>query len=461
MHNKRLWLLSLMLALLPPASLHAQDAETPETVPRTGVRINTPDTWDGYTLFAPLIGETAYLIDMDGQPVKTWSLDTPTSQEPYLLPNGNLLYQTGASSAMLEQFGQAGGVAGGVREFTWDGELVWSFEYAGDTFIQHHDIEPLPNGNILMIAWEALPNEEALALGMRPENLPEGGTIWPDQIVEVDPATNEIVWRWRAWDHLVQDYDPTLPNYGVVSENPQRIDLNYVGPQQVLGDWHHANSVAYNAELEQIVLSLRNFSEIWIIDHSTTIEEAAGSSGGRSGMGGDLLYRWGNPAAYQAGTDADQTLYYQHDAHWIPAGYPGAGNMLIFNNGDATTDRQRFSTVVEIALPMNADGTYRRDGTGYAPPEIVWEFVAEPPESLFAVYVSSAQRLPNGNTFITDGTGGRLMEVTRAGEVVWDYLSEFTGNMPENPFFAPNAIFRARRYGPDYPGLKLSTDIGS
>lgn len=453
MRFKHTFLMVLMVFLVFPLAIQAQ---TEDTEPQTGVLLKSDLAFEGYTLFAPLIGNAAYLIDLDGDVVKSWELEGTTSQVPYLLENGNLIYQTGANSAMLPLFGEVGGVAGGMREYTWDGELVWSFEYAGDTYIQHHDIEPLPNGNILMIAWEAIPSEEALALGMNPDLLPEGDTIWPDHIVEVDPRTNEIVWKWRVWDHLIQDYDPNLPNYGDVRQHPERIDINYVGPQQRLGDWQHSNSINYNAELDQIVISTRNFSEIWVIDHSTTTEEAAGSTGGKSGMGGDLLYRWGNPVTYRAGTAEDQQLFYQHDAHWIKPGLPGEGNMLIFNNGDHTTNRP-YSTVVEIALPLLEDGTYQRIDGAYAPAEIVWEYVADPPESLYAAFVSSAQRLPNGNTMIVDGTGGRFLEVTPEGEIVWDYVNGFLGSMPANEFFSPTSVFQAQRYAPDYPGLLVHT----
>ena len=86
----------------------------------------------------------------------------------------------------------------------------------------------------------------------------------------------------------------------------------------------HTNAVAYNAELDQIMLSIHAFSEVWIIDHGTTTEEAASHSGGKRGKGGDLLYRWGNPRAYRTGTNVDQRLFAQHNAHWIPEGLPGA-----------------------------------------------------------------------------------------------------------------------------------------
>jgi hypothetical protein len=199
------------------------------------------------------------------------------------------------------------------------------------------------------------------------------------------------------------------------------------------------------------MLSVRHFSEIWIIDHSTTPEEAAGSTGGRSGMGGDLLYRWGNPATYKAGTRADQQLFYQHDAHWIPEGYPGAGNIMIFNNGDDTI--RPYSTVIEITPPLTEDGTYEREGAVFGPAAPVWEYVADPPESFYSPFISGAQRLPNGNTLILNGNGGHFLEVNADGEVVWDYVNGFTGNMPVSGYFGPTSVFRAYRYPSDYPPL--------
>ena len=123
---------------------------------------------------------------------------------------------------------------------------------------------------------------------------------------DLEPVgTNDvnIVWEWHIWDHLIQDADSTLPNFAVISEHPGLQDVNYgnagsnQGPGGPNGDWKHYNAIDYNEALDQIVISSRHHDEIYIIDHSTSTEEAAGHSGGNYGMGGDYLFRWGNPQA--------------------------------------------------------------------------------------------------------------------------------------------------------------------
>src|SRR5207237_3318095 len=113
------------------------------------------------------------------------------------------------------------------------------------------------------------------------------------------------------------------------------------------GNWTHINAVAYHPEFDQIMVSVHGFSEFWILDHGTTTAEAAGHKGGKYGKGGDLLYRWGNPQAYRAGKAADQQLFGQHNAHWIPKGLGGAGHVLVFNNGLGRKDGS-YSSVDEI-----------------------------------------------------------------------------------------------------------------
>ncbi|RMF85231.1 MAG: hypothetical protein D6744_01755, partial [Planctomycetota bacterium] len=443
----------------------------------------------GYTLFAPLRSTQTYLIDMRGHVVHEWKSGSPPGHAVYLLPDGSLLR---CEQARKKHSFQGGGIGGSVVRLAPDSTVLWRFDYAGDEHCLHHDIEPLPNGNILMIAWERRTRDEALAAGRDPD-LQVADELWPDEIIEVEPTGSSggrIVWRWRAWDHLVQELDPDKPNYGVVAEHPELIDLNfrsraprqtpeqlerlralgYIGggedesepddePRDNRGrgpgggaDWLHINSVAYNAELDQILLSVHNFSEIWIIDHSTTLEQASGHTGGRYGRGGDLLYRWGNPRAYGAGDAADQRLFAQHDARWIPAGSPGAGHILAFNNGIGRRDGQ-YSSVDEIAPPVAADGSYTlRFGAAFEPRRAVWTYVAADRGDFYSSHISGAQRLPNGDTLICSGEQGRLFEVDAGGRIVWEYHNPFGGDArpPHGPppGAGPRPPFRGDRPPP-------------
>src|SRR5262249_27241070 len=228
--------------------------------------------------------------------------------------------------------------------------------------------------------------------------------------------------------------------------------------QRVSPDWTHVNAVAYNAELDQVVISVHAFSEIWIIDHGTTTAEAASHAGGRRGKGGDLLYRWGNPAAYKTGTSKDQQLFNQHNAHWIPKGYPGEGNLLVFNNGGRRPGGAH-STVDEIVLPADKDGNYSRsEGKAYGPDKPAWTYAAPKKSDFFSMLISGAQRLPNGNTLICSGNNGTVFEVTPDKEIVWKYVNPTKGG-----FGGPPGGFRAPPLGEIFPGffadiLKFTAD---
>ena len=165
--------------------------------------------------------------------------------------------------------------------------------------------------------------------------------------------------------------------------------------------------------------------EIWILDHSTTT--ARGSSGGRYGHGGDLLYRWGNPVTYGRGEENDKQLFALHHVLWIPEGMEGAGNLTVFNNGG----ERGWSSVMEISPPGNGDGTYPlADGEPWGPEEAAWIYEADERESFNAPFISGAVRLENGNTLICSEPQGRFFEVTTEGEIVWEYLGPYHGNVP-------------------------------
>ncbi len=287
--------------------------------------------------------------------------------------------------------------------------------------LSHHDVKTLPNGNVLLIAWETKSRTEAIAAGRNPSYVSNSG-LWPDHVIEVEPtgpSSGEIVWAWHAWDHLIQDYDASKANYGVVGDHPELIDINYVTSSQQ--DLMHTNSIDYNAKFDQILISVHNYNEIWIIDHSTTTEEAAGHTGGNSGKGGDLLYRWGNPMTYDTGSTSDRKLFSQHDSSWIDDGCPGEGDILIFNNG-ANRPGSHYSSIDEITTPVNENGEYYlQPGSSYGPETQTWIYTANPPTNFYASHISGAWRLQSGNTLITNGETGLVFEVTPEGSTVWQY----------------------------------------
>jgi hypothetical protein len=226
------------------------------------------------------------------------------------------------------------------------------------------------------------------------------------------------------------------------------------GPGRINPDWTHLNGVAYNADLDQIVVSVHAFSEVWIIDHSTTTTEATGHTGGRSGKGGDLLYRWGNPRAYRAGKAKDQRLFAQHNAHWIPRGLPGAGHLLVFNNGNRRLNGN-YSSVDEIVLPVDAEGKYaHKPGTAYGPDKAVWSYSAPKKSDFFAMLISGSQRLANGNTLICSGLNGTVFEVTPEKDVVWKYRNPVKDG---SGGFGPPGGRPGGFGGPPQPGQILSS----
>jgi hypothetical protein len=399
----------------------------------------------GYVVIDPGGVRESFIINNDKEVVATFSGDYPIPMSQ-ILRNGNRVIN---SNTYSDAFADGGGYRGCIEEYAPDGSLVWRLSLNTDDYIQHHDAIKIPNGNILAVVWEKVSATEAISQGLNPDNTAENGDFWYDGIVEINPMTTEIVWEWSIRHHVVQDFDPGQVNYGVVADHPERMNINSFKPNRQgapRDDWTHVNAIDYNPELDQIAISSNHLSEIWIIDHSTTPQESAGHTGGRQGKGGDFLYRWGNPARYDRGGVDERTLFNQHDVQWIKPGLSGAGNLLIFNNGDG--QQRPYTTATEITPPINTDGSYRLDASKpYGPETLTWEYNPDPPERFFSFFISGVQRLPNGNTLVNQGAGGKVREVTPDGDIVWEYHYE-----NESP--GPHMLFRANRYPADHPGIQ-------
>ena len=387
----------------------------------TGVLLyDREKSYDGYTLFAPMGSRTIYLIDMEGHIVHTWKTAYTPGAYAMLLENGNIL-MGGSLQGSPASFGGAGGI---VQEIDWDGKVVWEYKLMTEDEVQHHCFARNPkNGNTLILAWERKSVEAFLAKGRDPKSIPVAragfngkfqNDFWVDFVREVNPA-GETVWEWHVWDH--------------VGPGPYQFNINYRVPDPMGSyfDWTHFNSVEYIPDTDYVLLNSRNFSEFYIVDRKT----------------GKMIYRWGNPSAYGQGqapswmNNGDQKMFGNHNATPI-----GRNRFLVFDNGSERPEGNR-SAVIEVNA---ANGN------------IEWEYTAPSSNSFYTVRQGGAQRLPNGNTFITSSNSGHLFEVTQDKQLVWEFVNPFTGQNEVSCYLgggsAFNMIHRAYRYGKDYPGLQ-------
>jgi len=428
--------------------------------------VGSPDVQPGYLLLQETadrsdvqLSKRMLLMDEHGEIAHEWHTPNhaPEATVAYLLPDGNLLRGTSkAHYVEMEETFPVGG-SGTVTIEAPDSTVLWEWDhYEPGGECTHHDLEMLPNGNILAIAWVSTDTEDARAVGWTQQG--DRTRLFLDKIIEVKPdfetGGSEIVWEWNAIDHIVQNVDPTLPNYGEPADHPEKIDINWPQLDTIQfngGQLLHMNSVSYNADEDVLLLSSAIFAEAWVIDHSTTTEEAAGSTGGRYGKGGDLIWRYGNPQTY-GGDPEDQIFYWQHDTYFLTDDVPHAGDMLVFNNGmrrgaDGRPEMDQicmgmvtgaFADVLELTIPRDANGMFTMDGET----ETVWSYNSDGKHDVYSPFMSGAQRMPNGNTLMMQACDKRIVEVTPDGEVVLDF---HVGG--------PGRIFRIYKYAPDYPGI--------
>ncbi len=404
--------------------------------------------------------QRTYLMDEHGEIAHEWTtLDRhPEATVAYLQPDGTLLKTTSTQSWITMDGRFPIGSNGCISALAPDSQLLWQMQHFEiDKEVLHHDFEVMPNGNLLVICYCIMPVREAYALGWQHQSARK--TVVLDKIYEIKPdyaaGTRKIVWEWRAEDHFVQDRDPALPNYGKPADHPERIDINWLQFSEAFfnsGQMFHANSISYSEKDDVILLSSALFSEIWAIDHSTSTEQARGSTGGQYGRGGDLLWRYGNPQTHGRGGPSDQILYWQHDAHFIPRGTPASGEVLIFNNGmkrnaQGGPDPDQmcmglitgaYSDVLEISLPRGKDGKIQIDSA----PTLEWSFNAAGEHGFYSPFMSGAQRMPNGNTLMCQASDKRIVEVDPSGAILLDFH-----------LGGPGRLYRIYKYAPNDPAI--------
>lgn len=411
-----------------------------------------PDLYaEGYTLIYPHNQPHARLIDACGEVVHQWTNDSlrRPGNSAYLTPMGNLVWAHRPANFQGDAI-WAGGGGAVIEGRTWDNAIQWSYTLNDSTGRLHHDFALTNTGTVLAIAWERIDSTAAVEAGRNPELL-EDGELWSERIIELMPNESggaDVIWEWRIWDHLVQDFDSTKANFGNPALTPDRVDLNFGTPSSAAPDWLHMNSIDFNPSLEHILLSVPTFDELWIID------KAAPENG--------LIWRWGNPEAYASGTSEDQHLHYQHAARWLDAPYhqgsPDFGKIAVFNNRNPGATGP-FSSAHLIAPELIADeesSTYAMNETGtFAPVGFDWTWTAPTPTDFFSSGLSNFERLPNGNNLILSGRTGEIFEFTATGDTAWYYRVPLqagtTVAQGTELGMNDNLLFRATRYPAQFP----------
>ena len=407
-------ILILVIGLTLQTSAHSQTV---------GTLNHEEGTASGLNLLNPIGHDRTYLIDNCGRVINDWMTTRPNGMYAEITPEGTLLK---SAQDELTTFFEGGGANGYIQEYGWNGFLTWEYKISDATHRAHHDMELLANGNLLVIAWEQKSRAECIAAGADTNLLHVDG-LWTTVIYELERLpfnSANIVWEWHAFDHLVQDFDASQQNYGVLSANPNKINFNYAA-DVTNQDWAHVNGIDYNQELDHIVLSSPRFNELWIIEHSTTTQEAAGSTGGNRGKGGDLLWRWGNPITYGQGMVNDQQLKFQHNSNWVERGTRYLDMISVYSNRD--DDNGNFVSRVKIidAAFDTINNEYPIAGS-FLPlvPEYTYQLV----DSLFSPRVSGVQVQENDNLLITSGNNGHHIEVDTAEVLKWNYLTPIYPN---------------------------------
>jgi len=384
---------------------------------------------DGYIIYGTYDGTSTVLIDTTGSEVYTWDHTSKNGYSVYLLENGNVL-RTAQVEGNVKYPSGAMPLQGIIEEVDAAGNVVWNYQLANDSLITHHDMKIMPNGHIIACAFEFKSKEQMVEVGVDTALLKGGGGgfgfgsskgLLAEMIFELDPHAQggpQIVWEWHICDHVIPKEQ--------ASQHPELFNgsLGPLSSQQ----WVHMNGIDYCAKTDLIAFTSRLFSEIYVIDHSTTTQEAASHAGGAHGKGGDLLYRWGRNANFMG--NGDTIIRTLHCPTWIPDGYPGAGDLLFFHNNAALVSMMGsngVSQVIQITPPRTSDGKFiHTAGEPFGPAQPTWKYA--PDSCMFSGYMSSAFRLKNGNTLVHESQEARVREITPDGDIVWmDTLSSGSG----------------------------------
>jgi len=402
-----------------------------QSVYPTGTTIYEPDrSWNGYTVLSPLQTPAVLVIDMNGNVVKRWEgLNNSAGGPARVLPGGFVISASGARPPNQESLE--------LVQQDFDGKVMWQFSRneqiktrEGGTIWsarQHHDWqrESFPAGYFSPESMPAIEGGSTLILTHTNRTQPKVADVMleDDRLIEVS-WKGEVTWEWVASDHIDElSFAPDARKAIKAAQSFNKARGSF--------DWLHINSAHYvgpNRWFDQgdmrftpnnVIISSREASLLAIV-----------------GRDGKIVWRLGPDFSESPELRAIRQIIGQHHAHFIPKGLPGAGNLLVFDNG-GSSGYGFANPIAPNGVGAFARATSRVLEINPLTLELVWSYTNP---RFFSTNISGAQRLPNGNTLITAGAGGRMFEVTKEGAIVWEYMYPLFGGAN-----ASNAVYRAYR----------------
>ncbi len=425
--NRQICALAAFVCLAAGASL----ASAAPSVYPTGVTIYDPArTWNGYTVLSPLATQAVIVIDMNGNVVKRWDDFNNSAGGPArILPGGGVIAASGARPPYQESLELV------QRDF--DGKTVWSFNRNEQVELrdrgmvwssrQHHDWqrEDFPAGYYSPDSEPATTGSNTLILTHTNHKVPavSDAMLEDDRLIEITPD-GRIVWEWRAAEHIDElgfAPDARAAIKAAADTNAARGSF----------DWLHVNSATYVGPNRWFDAGDQRFAP-----NNVIISSRQASLLAIVARDGSIAWRLGPDFSASEELRKIRQIIGQHHAHLIPKGLPGAGHLLVFDNG-GSSGYGFAGPIAPNGVGAFARATSRVLEINPVTLELVWSYTAP---RFFSTNISGAQRLPNGNTLITEGAGGRVFEVTPDGAIVWEYM---------NPLFAgprqSNDVYRAYR----------------
>ena len=416
----------------------------------TGTTIYDPArAWSGFTVLSPLQTQAAVVIDMNGKVVKQWEGFSNSAGGPSrVLPNGDVIGAAGARQGRQESFELV------QRDFA--GNVVWRLDRNEEiatndgktqqSLRQHHDWqrEDFPAGYYSPDFMPARSGSNTLVLAHTDRRVPgiADALLQDDRIIEVSPK-GEIVWQWSAGDHIDElGFDARARESIRGARAGGAGGAGRAGAAGRAGrgaaapaafDWLHLNSATYLGPNRWFDAGDKRFAPNNVIVSSREASLIAIIA-----RDGSIVWRLGPNFLESDATRAIGQIIGQHHAHFIPKGLPGAGNLLVFDNGGSSGYGE------PSGIAPRGTGVYARANSRVLEIDpvtlaLVWSYTAG--AQFFSTNISGAQRLPNGNTLITEGAGGRVFEVTSDRQIVWEFM-----NAPANSTSrTPATIYRAYR----------------